>query len=72
MDVVDVTERLMAEFEDRLQLNVISQVVRRSRHELDGTDAAASPQDVERLARQRLLEAVQVPQPRSSQVPPGA
>lgn len=66
MDVVDVTERLMAEFEDRLALNVISQVVNRSRRDLEGTALGSLPEQVERLARQRLLEAAQVPRQRSS------
>ncbi len=56
MDVVDVTERLMAEFEDRLGLDQISEVVRVCRKDLAGTPDEALPELVERLARQRLLD----------------
>lgn len=56
MDVVDVTERLMAEFEHRLGLDEISRVVTGCRHDLEGTPAGALPELVERLARQRLLD----------------
>ncbi len=56
MNVVDVTERLMAEFEDRLDLKRITDVVRTCRQELDGTPTGALPELVERLARQRLLD----------------
>lgn len=69
MDVVDVTERLMAEFEDRLELNVISRVVTGSRRDLEGTADGGSPQEVERLARQRLLDTARVPRPRSPRLP---
>lgn len=69
MDVVDVTERLMAEFEDQLGLDQISRVVTSCRHDLEGTSAGALPELVERLARQRLLDALEssvLPEPRSS------
>lgn len=66
MDVIDVTERLMAEFEDRLGLEVISGVVNGCRRDLSGTPSGALPELVERLARQRLGDAVAalVPVPR--------
>jgi hypothetical protein len=57
MDVIDVTERLMAEFEDRLHLDVITGIVHDCRRDLDASPAAALPELVERLARQRLLDA---------------
>lgn len=57
MTVVDVTERLMAEFEDRLSLPEITRVVARCRQDLQGTPAGALPELVERSARQRLLSA---------------
>lgn len=56
MSVVDVTERLMAEFEHRLSLGQITEVVRGCRRDLDAGAAGASPELVERLARQRLLD----------------
>lgn len=56
MDVVDVTEQLMAEFEDRLGLEVISRVVNGCRRDLDCISALALPEMLERLARQRLLD----------------
>lgn len=68
MDVVDVTERLMAEFEDRLGLAVISRVVNGARRDLAGTPAGALPELVERLARQRLQDALEelLPAPRTA------
>lgn len=65
MDVIDVTERLMAEFEDRLGLQVISGVVNSCRRDLQGTPSGPMPELLERLARQRLLDVVvSLPQPR--------
>ena len=68
MDVIDVTERLMAEFEDRLALNAITAVVSSCRRDLQGTPTGPLPELLERLARQRLLDllASAVPQPRPS------
>ena len=67
MDVIDVTERLMAEFEDRLGLQVISGVVSACRRDLQGTPSGPMPELLERLARQRLSDlAGAVPQPRGS------
>lgn len=54
--LADVAERLMAEFEGRLSLAVISDIVRGSAHDLAGhLHPAAQPELVERSARQRLL-----------------
>lgn len=69
MDVIDVTERLMAEFEDRLELNVISRVVSGCRRDLEGTPNGPLPELLERLARQRLLDELahdSAPAPRRS------
>jgi hypothetical protein len=55
--LADVSERLMAEFEDRLALDVISRVVQGCRADLDCSSPAALPELVDRLARQRLLDA---------------
>lgn len=65
MDVVDVTERLMAEFEDRLPLNVISGVVNACRHDLQGTPTGPLPELLDRLARQRLADLMAEPYPDS-------
>ncbi len=73
MDVVDVAERLMAEFEDRLGLDVISKVVNSCRRDLNCAPAGALPELVDRLARQRLLHALAlspVPLPRPMKVLP--
>ena len=70
MDVVDVTERLMAEFEDRLGLQIISGVVNSCRRDLQGTPTGPMPELLERLARQRLLDvaaAMPAPQPRGTE-----
>lgn len=56
--VVDVVERLMGEFEDRLNLRQISRVVLGCRADLAGCPPGALPELVERLAHQRLLDAV--------------
>ena len=63
MDVIDVSERLMAEFEDRLPLELISRVVRDCRRDLDCTPAGALPEMLERLARQRLLGSTELSAP---------
>jgi hypothetical protein len=67
VDVVDVAERLMAEFEDRLGLHVISGVVNQCRRELGGSAGAALPELLEQQSRERLLEVVRtaVPAPRT-------
>jgi len=55
--VVDVVERLMAEFEDRLDLHDIATVVLGCRDDLDCSPPGALPELIERLAHQRLLTA---------------
>ncbi len=54
--VADVIEQLMAEFEDRFELPVISRTVLGCRADLDCSPATALPELIERLARQRLLD----------------
>ncbi|MBC3191134.1 hypothetical protein H7X46_08670 [Pseudonocardia sp. C8] len=49
-------DRLSAEFAGRAPAVVIDRVVRSSRRDLDTAPAAALPELVERLARQRLLD----------------
>ncbi len=54
--VADVIQRLMAEFEHRLDLDDISRVVFACRRDLAGSPSSALPELVERLAHQRLLD----------------
>ena len=66
MSLADITERLMIEFGDRIQVSTISEIVLECRHDLQGSPVLALPELVERLARQRLLEIS------SDRGPPGA
>lgn len=52
--LADITERLMGEFGDTLDLSVISRTVLHCRNALTGTASGARPTQVEDLARQRL------------------
>lgn len=54
MTVVDVIERLMAEFEGQLTLPAIVDVVRGCQQDLKDAPPGAVPELLERLARQRL------------------
>ncbi|MEJ8280853.1 three-helix bundle dimerization domain-containing protein [Pseudonocardia spirodelae] len=49
-------ERLTAEFAGRFPHDLVDHVVRGSRRDLDAVPAAALPEMVERLARQRLID----------------
>jgi len=60
MDLADVTERLMAEFEHQIELSVITRVVLQCRRDLDTPAIQALPELLERLARQRLLDQLPV------------
>jgi hypothetical protein len=66
MSLAGITERLMIEFGDRIQVSTISEIVLECRHDLQGSPVLALPELVERLARQRLLEIS------SDREPPGA
>ena len=57
-DVVEVTERLMAEFEHQLGLHQITRIVASCRRDLAGAAPGPLPELLERLARQRLLDAL--------------
>ncbi|MCW2620696.1 MAG: hypothetical protein JWL64_298 [Frankiales bacterium] len=59
--LADVVERLLAEFEDRLPLSAISVTVQGAARDLRGVPLDAQAELVERLARQRLLDAQQPP-----------
>jgi hypothetical protein len=50
----DIVERLFREFEDRLSLTAIVEVVRESRQHLRGSPVGALPELTERLAHERL------------------
>ena len=65
LTVADATERLMSEFEDRLNVATISRVVCVARRDLQTTADGSLPELVERLARQRLLDQLAVPTPRT-------
>ncbi len=54
----------MAEFEDQLSLGLISGVVVSAWHELSGVPETALPELVERLSRQRLIDALEPSTPR--------
>jgi hypothetical protein len=56
--LADVVERLFTAFEGRLTLPDVHAVVRRCCRELDIVSGPALPELVERLARQRLQDAV--------------
>ena len=55
----DIVERLFREFEDRLSLTAIVEVVRESRRHLQGSPVGALPELTERLAHERLERLVQ-------------
>ena len=63
MDVIDVSEKLMAEFEHRLGLEVVSRTVLQCRQDLCTSPVSALPELVERSARQRLIDLVGAPLP---------
>jgi hypothetical protein len=54
----DIVERMFREFEDRLPLKLILDVVNGARRDLHGTPAGALPELTERLARHRLKDLV--------------
>jgi hypothetical protein len=56
----DIVERLFREFEDRLSLTAIVEVVRESRLHLRGSPIGALPELTERLAHERLERLVQL------------
>ena len=53
-----MVERMFREFEDRLPLKRILEVVNGARRDLQGTPAGALPELTERLARHRLDDLV--------------
>ena len=61
VDIVDVTERLMAEFENQLGLDLITRIVTQCRHDLHGAPTGALPELLEQAAHQRLLTLLNSP-----------
>jgi hypothetical protein len=61
--LVDVDERLMAEFEGRVGLHVVTRTVQQCRHALSGPHGEPSPEDVEVLARRVLQDLAREPRP---------
>lgn len=59
--LVEVTARVYADFADRLTLAEVLATVAQARTDLDTPSAAAPPEMVERLARQRLAGRVASP-----------
>jgi hypothetical protein len=59
--VVEAAVRVYADFADRTTLAEVLAVVARARNDLDTPSAAALPEMVERLARQRLADGVASP-----------
>jgi hypothetical protein len=53
----DVVERLFSEFEDHYSLPDIVEIVHVCREQLEDESGTFSPQQLERLARQRLTSA---------------
>jgi hypothetical protein len=58
VDVADVVERLMAEFQVRLGPERVAQTVLGCRRDLPGIAVGALPERLERLAQRRLLDAL--------------
>jgi hypothetical protein len=56
--IAKTIERLTPEFAERLPFGIIATVVRHSRRDLDTNRPAALPELLERLARQRLIDAL--------------
>jgi hypothetical protein len=54
--LVEVAVRVYVDFADRATLTEVLAVVDRARNDLDAPSAAALPELVDRLARQRLAE----------------
>jgi hypothetical protein len=59
--LVEVAVRVYGEFADRATLAEVLTVVARARNDLDTPSAAALPELVERLARQRLADRLAAP-----------
>jgi hypothetical protein len=67
--LVEAAVRVYADFADHATLAEILAVVARARNDLDTPSAAALPELVERLARQRLAEGLASPAPGNGMAP---
>jgi hypothetical protein len=54
--VVDIAERLMAEFDGRMSLDAVTAVARQAAHDVAGVHPLARDEMAERSARQLLLD----------------
>ena len=68
--LVDVAVRVYADFAEHATLAEVLAVVARSRTDLDTPSAAALPELVERLARQRLADHVASPAAENGSIDP--
>ena len=59
--LVEVTVRVYGDFADRVTMAEVLAVIARARNDLDTASAAALPELVERLARQRLADRLVAP-----------
>jgi hypothetical protein len=67
--LVEVAVRVYGDFSDRATLAEVLAVVARARDDLDTASAAALPELVERLARQRLADGLACPAPGNGSTP---
>ena len=67
--LVDVTVRVHADFAERATLAEVLAVIARASNDLDTPSAAALPELVERLARQRLTDRLACPAPSNGSAP---
>jgi hypothetical protein len=67
--LVEAAVRVYADFADRVTLAEVLAVVARARNDLDTASAAALPELVERLARQRLTDGLASPTPSNGSSP---
>lgn len=61
--LVEVAVRVYADFAEHATLADVLTVIGRCRNDLDTPSAAALPELVERLARQRLTDRIELPAP---------
>jgi len=61
--LVEVAVRVYADFAEHATLAEVLAVIARCRNDLDAPSAAALPELVERLARQRLADRIELPVP---------
>ncbi len=57
--ITTVIQRLLAEFDDTLDLRMVTRIVRSCLRDLDGVPSAALPELLERSARERVRAALE-------------